>query len=152
MTPIEFETIMMPSLLNTVYGLSSCDLTIKLDEQGVSVRCTSIQSTDNPDAVYFVAQYRNFSDAHRADGPAVFIYNITEHNNYLTRKEFWLNGKLSCMTGPAIEEFDTSGNTTNAEYYLKGNKFEDEVDWQIECMQIKASNALHGMSAPVQGV
>lgn len=151
MTPAEFEHIMMPSLLNTVYGLSSCDLTIKLDEEGMAVKCTAVPAQQTNE-MRFVAQYRNFSDAHRNGGPAVFIYNVTEHNNYLARKEFWLNGKLSCMTGPAIEEFDNAGNTTVAEYYLKGKQYEDEVDWQIECMQIKASNALHGMSAPVQGV
>lgn len=51
----------------------------------------------------------------RHDGPAVTYYDSV--SGAVTREEYFLNGKRSNRGGPAIIEYDASGNITKEEFY-----------------------------------
>jgi hypothetical protein len=56
---------------------------------------------------------------HNSAGPAVeLLYKDGTHK----LKQFYKEGKLHRLNGPAIEEFDQSGNITEIKFYINGKE------------------------------
>ena len=77
----------------------------------------------------------------------VMDYNINNHNitYHLKRKEYYLNSKLHCVTGPAKITFYNSGSiSTGVEFWINGNSYSiKKYNIKLRKEKIKKLNSLY---------